>query len=198
MCSQGGGACRHGAKAGGVKTINVCFCACIAILCICVVEEGLWSICGSWRNKKRKKILRRHWKTTPHISYGSSHFRCPVAGRNKRKRPERFQSVRLSKTKRLGWEAGDLVRDATQLWKCPWSYPNSILYYHNMRQCENASLSFLAVLASLTKSPASQPNLLIQLTGLFMSLLVFFSFFDPPPDTEVRFTIRKKGHFCTG
>ena len=54
-------------------------------------------------------------------------------GSKKEKKTKRARKNPVSSTKRLGREAGDLVRDADfQLWKCPESYPNYILYCHNM------------------------------------------------------------------
>ena len=47
-------------------------------------------------------------------------------GSKKEKKTKRARKNPVSSTKRLGREAGDLVRDAAQLWKCPKSYPDYI------------------------------------------------------------------------
>ena len=108
------------------------------------------------------------------------------------KEPERVQSVRLSDwaEKRAIWREMQHSCEVSRF------LSKMYLILSQYETCENASWSFLAVLASLTKLPASQPNHLIQLTNWLDSFCLFWStrylsFFDPPP---VRFTIKGGRH----
>jgi len=56
-----------------------------------------------------------------------------------------------------------------------WNLSGSFFYSNPV--CD---LLYDAVFASLTKPPASRPNRLVWLSGIFLALLVFFSFFRLP------------------